>query len=170
MSKPGPLEIDAILKVFNRLVSAYERSCEIELEKEKVEAELKLGLRRVDLEEKRMNAQFKILMRRIDLEEKKLTACINALGANVSLLERQQQQTFALCDKLVTCSCKTKDPVVQERMLQVVMRMHSEMMGKLVSSADGVHGLLSGAKSLCSIPAYADRKRISHGMAEAEED
>ena len=107
MRKNPPVEI--MLAVFDRLVSAYERSCEIELEKEKVAAELELGLRKIGVEEKRLNAQFKAVMRIISVEEKKLDACIREMDAKIKMLERHQKVTIGYCDRLMTCICETKD-------------------------------------------------------------
>ena len=163
-----PQMSEVALKAFDRLVSAYERSCEIELEKEKVAAELKLGLRRIGLEEKRLNAEFKVAMRRIAFEEKKLDACIQEMGAKVHLLEDQQKNTFALCDRLLTCICETKDEKKRESMQRFLLDIHSKMLGALTASSDGFNRLLSSTSSMSTVTGRA-QKKLAYSQRNAQE-
>lgn len=168
MGKVDPQMIESALKVVDRLVSAYERSCEIELEKEKVAAELQLGLRRIDLEEKRLNAELKVAMRRIALEEKKVDACIQEMGAKVRLLEEQQKNTFTLCDRLLTCICETKDENKRESMQGLLLRLHSTMVGELNASSDGFNRLLSSTSSMSKVTGSAQR-RLANSQRNAQD-
>lgn len=147
----NPMQIEAALKVFDRLVSAYERSCEIELEKEKVAAELELGLRRIGVDEKRLNAQFKAVMRIISVEEKKLDACIREMDAKIKLLEKHQKITLGYCDRLMTCICETKDDKKRESMQSLLLQFHSSIAGQLGAASDSFKQLLSHASPLTGI-------------------
>lgn len=142
------MKIEATLKVFDRLVSAYERSCEIELEKEKVAAELELGLRRLDVEEKKLNAQFKAVMRTIAVEEKKLDACIREMDTKIKMLEKHQKITIGYCNRLMECICETKDDKKRESMQAILLQFHSSMAGQLGAASDSFKQLLSHASPL----------------------
>ena len=168
MGNVDPQMIEVALKAFDRLVSAYERSCEIELEKEKVAADLKLGLRRIGLEEKRLNAEFKVVMRLIASEEKKLDACIQAMGAHVHLLEEQQRHALAQCDKLVEKICETKDEKHRESMQRCLLNIHSWMAGQLSSSSEKFNLLLSSTSSMGKVMGSAQR-RLANSQRNAQE-
>ena len=157
----NPITIEATLKVFDRLVSAYERSCEIELEKDKVAAELQLGLRRMAVEEKKLNAQFKAVLRVISAEEKKLDACIREMDAKVKMLEKHQKITIGYCDRLMTCICETKDDKKRESILSILLRFHSSMAGQLGTASDSFKLLLSRASPLTGIVATSRTKMLS---------
>lgn len=162
----NPMTVSAVLKGLDRLVSAYERSCEIELEKEKVAAELELGLRRMDLEEKKLNAQFKAIMRVISVEEKKLNACIREMDAKIAMIEKHQKITIGYCDRLMTCICETKDDKKRESMQSILLQLHSSMAGQLGSASGGFAQLLGHVSPLTGIATAGHMKMIS---ANAEE-
>ena len=158
MGKVDPRIIEGALKAVDRLVSAYERSCEIELEKEKVAADLKLGLRRIDLEEKRLNAELKVEMRRIAFEERKIEACIQEMGTKVHLLEEQQKRALAHCDKLVEKICETKDEKHREVLQRCLLNIHSMIAGQLSSSSENFNLLLSSTSSISKVTGNAQRR------------
>ncbi len=157
----NPIQIGATLKVFDRLVSAYERSCEIELEKEKVAAELELGLRRMDVEEKKLNAQYKAVMRVIATEEKKLDACIQEMDAKIKMLEKHQKITIGYCDRLMACICETKDDKKRESMQSVLLQFHASMAEQLSAASGSFSKLLSHASPLTGIATTGRTKMLS---------
>lgn len=156
----NPMTIDATLKIVGKLVDAYERSCEIELEKEKVAAELELGLRKIDVEEKRLNAQYKAVMRVISVEETKLNACIREMDSKIKLLENQQKATIKYCDNLVKCICETKDDKQRESMQNLVLQLHSFMGAQLGAASDNFKLLLSHNSPLNSIATTGSKKML----------
>lgn len=162
-----PVDPMAILKVVDRLVSAYERSCEIELEKEKVQAQFELGMRKMDIEEKELNAKFRAAMRVIDLEEKKLDACIREMDTKLTLTEKYLENTIVYTDRLMKCICETHDEAKREQMQKTWLKFHDAMASILTSSSEGFNRLLSsggqnllGAASLVKGSQRSSRKEL----------
>lgn len=136
---------DAAMKAIDRCVSAYERSCEIELEKEKVKADLKIGLRKIGLEEKELDAKFKAAMRLIDIEEKKLDACIREMDAKVGMSEQYMKAMLAKSDTLLKLMCETTDEGKRQMLQSLWIKVHEVAMAHLTSTSDGFNKMLSAS-------------------------
>ena len=160
--KPNPMEIKAVIDVFDRLVRAYERSLEIELEKEKVAAELELGCKRIALEEKRLNAQFKAVMRQINLNEKRLNAGVREMSFNMRLVERQQKAILCQCEKMMECILETPDEARRERMWQDLLSYHGVMLGFLNAGSKNFSQLLSNISEIGALSCAPGARQLTY--------
>lgn len=140
----------ALIKVCDRLISAYERSCELEVEKEKIAAELQLGERRIELEEKRLDVQYKAALKILNVESKKLSTAL-------SVLEHKASQTKAImerCDFLMKCISADENETRRKQMLEIWMALHGTVTQQLGSSSDDIKVLLnSGDQNLAGTAA-----------------
>ena len=136
---PIPINPADVLKLADRLISAYERSCELEVEREKIQAEHELGMRRISLEEKRLDVQYKAAVKIIEVESKKIEAALK-------VIERKSLQTKALldkCDFLMKCISSDENETRRNQMLQIWMALHGDIVQRIGSSSDDIKTLLS---------------------------
>lgn len=139
-----------MLKVADRLISAYERSCELEVEKEKIAAELQLGERRIELEEKRLEVQYKTALKILNVESGKLSAALRAIEHKAS----QTKAIMARCDNLMKCISADENEMRRKQMLEMWMALHGTITQQLSSSSDDVKMLLnSGSQNLAGTAA-----------------
>ena len=160
--KPNPMEIKAAIDIFDRIVSAYERSLEIELEKEKVAAELELGCKRIALEEKRLNEQFKVVLRQINQNEKRLNADIRKMSFNMRMVERQQKAILCQSEKMMECILKTSDEARRERMWQNLLSYHGIMIEILNAGSKNLSPLLSNISEIGALSCAPGARQLTY--------
>lgn len=145
-----PVNPADVFKLADRLISAYERSCELEVEKERINAELELGKRRLELEEKRLDAQYKAAVKILDVECKKLDAALK-------VVEHRSLQTKVMiekCDFLMQRISVDENESRRNQMLQIWMALHGSITQQLGNSSDDIKALLaSGSQNLAGTAA-----------------
>mgnify|MGYP000638231044 CR=1 FL=1 len=145
-----PINPADVFKLADRLISAYERSCELEVEKERVDAELELGKRKIKLEEKRLDVQYKAAVKILDVECKKLDAALK-------VVEQKSLQTKAWlerCDFLMQRISVDENESRRNQMLQIWMALHGGITQQLGNSSDDIKALLvSGSQNLAGTAA-----------------
>lgn len=149
---PAPIPVNPadVFKLVDRCISAYEHSCELEVEKEKINAELKLGIKRIQLEEKRLDVQYKAAVKLLEVESKKLDAALKIVDQKVLLTKAMIEK----CDALMKCISVDKDEVRRGQMVQMWMVMHGGVTQQLGNTADEMKVLLaSGSQNLAGTAA-----------------
>jgi len=135
----SPINSADVLKLADRLISAYERSCELEVEKEKIDAELQLGMRKLDLEEKRLDVQYKTAVKVLDIESKKLSAALDALEHTAL----QSKDIMERCDLLMKWISTDENEKRRAQMLEMWMTLHGTVAQQLGCGSEKMKMLLS---------------------------
>lgn len=149
---PAPIPVNPadVFKLADRLISAYERSCELEVEKERINAELELGIRKIELEEKRLDVQYKAAVKILEVESKKLDAALKIVDQKVLLTKTMIEK----CDSLMKCISVDKDEVRRGQMVQMWMSLHGGVTQQLGNTAEEMKVLLaSGSQNLAGTAA-----------------
>lgn len=156
MSKINPL---ALIPVVDRLISAYETSQRIALERAEIEAKFELGKRAIALKEKELDVNYKLALRMIEQNAKLLDRCLDKMARGVASVEAHQKELRMASCRLMAVICS---PGVDTTARQQMIDLWNAVEEKIVCGLDHMSacinsGLAAGSRTIAMM---AKRSRL----------
>ena len=148
----------ALIPVVDRLISAYETSQRIALERAEIEAKFELGKRAIALKEKELDVNYKLALRTIEQGAKVLNRHLDGMAREVAAFEAHQKELRMASRRLMAVICSPGvDTAARQQMIDCWNAVEENIVRDIDHASARINGELAASSRVIAVMAKRSR-------------